>query len=273
MKVRILSGIVLIIVTVLPLYFGGPVLLGVSIILSLGGMYELYKLENIHKSILACLGYVLSVCYYMAIYFDRVNLLMPILVLAFMADMFLYVISYPKYKASQVIMAFFGMFYLTVMLSYIYRVRVLQNGIYLVWLIYITSWVNDTFAYFTGMAFGRGGKHKMAPMLSPKKTLEGLFGGIIITGLVGAGYGAYVGRYIKEIQASAVFFAIVSLGGAAISVIGDLAASALKRNYGIKDYGKLIPGHGGILDRYDSVIFTAPVVYYLVELLNNYIKL
>ena len=104
------------------------------------------------------------------------------------------------------------------------------------------------------------GKHKMAPVLSPKKSVEGAVGGVIGAALLGVAYAAATKGPMAE-------YAVICAAGALISMVGDLAASAVKRNQGIKDYGKLIPGHGGILDRFDSVIITAPVIYYMAVLL------
>ena len=158
---------------------------------------------------------------------------------------------------------FFGVFYVAVMLSYIYMTRLLPGGVFTVWLVFICSWGCDTCAYCVGMLIG---KHKMAPVLSPKKSVEGGIGGIAGAALIGALYALAVNHW-GNAGASVATFAIIGAVGGAISQIGDLAASAIKRYHNIKDYGKLIPGHGGILDRFDSVIFTAPIIYYLAVLL------
>lgn len=130
------------------------------------------------------------------------------------------------------------------------------------WLIFLCSWGCDTCAYCVGVLIG---KHKMSPKLSPKKSVEGAVGGIVGSMLLTLLY-AWVFRAQMQIQTQEmILLALISGVGALISMVGDLAASAVKRNYEIKDYGKLIPGHGGILDRFDSVIFTAPVIYYLAE--------
>ncbi|MBQ7706245.1 MAG: CDP-archaeol synthase, partial [Lachnospiraceae bacterium] len=107
------------------------------------------------------------------------------------------------------------------------------------------------------------GKHKMSPKLSPKKSIEGLFGGLLGAALVGGVYGYFFDKYVYAIERSVLIFAVIGFAGAIVAVIGDLTASAIKRNNDIKDYSNLIPGHGGILDRFDSIIFTAPVIYYL----------
>ena len=171
--------------------------------------------------------------------------------------MFVYVFTYPKYNAHQIMSAFFGVVYVAVMLSFIFLTRNLPEGKFIVWLIFLCSWGCDTCAYCVGMLIG---KHKMAPVLSPKKSVEGGIGGVVGAALLGAIYAA-------AIKGPMVEYAVICGIGALISMVGDLAASAIKRNQGIKDYGKLIPGHGGILDRFDSVIFTAPVIYYLAKII------
>jgi phosphatidate cytidylyltransferase len=110
------------------------------------------------------------------------------------------------------------------------------------------------------------GKHKLAPVLSPKKSIEGSIGGIVGSAIVGAIFGTYLDNTLG-LNNFTLILAIVGGVGSVISQVGDLAASAIKRNHDIKDYGKLIPGHGGIMDRFDSVIFTAPITYFMIILL------
>ena len=135
---------------------------------------------------------------------------------------------------------------------------------YFVWVIFISSWISDTCAYCVGMLFG---KHKLAPILSPKKSIEGSLGGIIGSAIVGALFGYFIVEQVITEQQVTWVFALIGGIGSIVSQIGDLAASAIKRNYDIKDYGKLIPGHGGIMDRFDSVLVTAPMIYFLFTLL------
>ena len=174
--------------------------------------------------------------------------------------MFVYVFTYPKYQTEQLLAAFFGVFYVAVMLSYVYQTRMLGAGTYIVWLIFLCSWGCDTCAYCVGMLIG---KHKMTPKLSPKKSVEGAVGGVIGAALLTVIYGMVFRGAMGSEMSHVWIMAAISAAGALVSMVGDLTASAIKRNYGIKDYGKLIPGHGGILDRFDSVIFTAPLIYFL----------
>ncbi len=260
-KTRLASGIVLIILALIFLIHGGMILLALLGIISLIGMYELYRVFQIEKTI-GIAGYVFSVLYYLLLVFDFSNTMM--LYMAFLiVSMCLYVFGYPKYHATQVMGMFFGFFYVSIMLSCIYLTRALDGGVYLVWLIFLCSWGCDTCAYCFGMLFG---KHKMAPKLSPKKSVEGAVGGVFGAVVLTLIYGFVLQEKTEVTTTYIVLMACICAVGACISMVGDLAASAIKRNYDIKDYGTLIPGHGGILDRFDSVIFTAPIIYYLALL-------
>ena len=137
----------------------------------------------------------------------------------------------------------------------------------MVWMILISSWGCDTFAYVVGKLIG---KKKIFPVLSPKKSLEGCVGGVLGAVLLGWLYGYFLVERIFPGESIAWAIALICGVGAVMSMVGDLAASAIKRDHEIKDYGKLIPGHGGIMDRFDSVIVTAPMTYFLTILVLNY---
>ena len=256
-KTRLISGIVLVALALLLIITGGNVLLGALCIISLIGMFELYRIFKIEKAPAGIAGYLAAIVYYLNLLFGFIPDMMMFVLGVLVVLMFIYVFSYPKYKTEQMLAAFFAVFYVAVMLSFVYRTRMLPMGTYTVWLIFLCSWGCDTCAYCVGMLIG---KHKMAPVLSPKKSVEGAVGGVVGAILLGIIYAAAT-------KGGMVEYAIICGVGALISMVGDLAASAIKRNQGIKDYGKLIPGHGGILDRFDSVIFTAPIIYFLSVLL------
>ena len=124
-------------------------------------------------------------------------------------------------------------------------------------MIFISSWICDTCAYAVGIVIG---KHKMVPKLSPKKSIEGAIGGVLGAAIVGGLYGYFVVEPVITEQNVTWVFVLISAAGAVISQIGDLAASAIKRNHDIKDYGKLIPGHGGIFDRVDGLLPVALIL-------------
>ena len=261
-KTRLVSGIFLVIAALLTIISGGYVLFVTLLCVSLLGIQELYKAIGVHKDgvgLLELAGYLGTILYYASLLlgFERYGMMAVLLGLVLL--MFVYVFTYPKYEADQVMSAFFGIVYVAVMLSFIFLTRNLEGGKFLVWLIFLCSWGCDTCAYCVGMLIG---KHKMSPVLSPKKSVEGAIGGVVGAALLGAIYAAVVGSHL-EAENPVITYAIICAVGALISMVGDLAASAIKRNHNIKDYGTLIPGHGGIMDRFDSVIFTAPVIYYL----------
>ena len=255
-KTRLLSGIVLVLVAFLTINCGGYVLLATLLCVSLIGMQELYRAMHVRKEGFGALELVsyagVLLIYLLLIPGDSAYPLMGVIA-SLVLIMCVYVFCYPAYQAGQIMAAFFGIVYVGVMLSYIYQTRMLPGGQFHVWLIFLCSWGCDTCAYCVGVLIG---KHKMAPVLSPKKSIEGAVGGVAGAVLLGVIYAFFT-------KGGMVEYGIICGVGALISMVGDLAASAIKRNQGIKDYGKLIPGHGGILDRFDSVIFTAPVIYYL----------
>ena len=262
---RVLSGIVLVIIALATILAGNLVLILTLGIVSLIAIYELSGAMKVRKeekfNFLEIGAYLGTIVYYCILYFTKdIRLIFMIIMAEFILMMSLYVITFPKYHADQMMSMAFSFIYAPVMLSFVYLTRSLEHGEYLVWMIFISSWVSDTFAYLVGISVG---KHKYLPKLSPKKSLEGSIGGIFGAALAGGLYGYFaLERIIPDVEITWILVAIGAVGSV-ISQIGDLAASAIKRNHDIKDYGKLIPGHGGIMDRFDSVIFTAPIIYFL----------
>lgn len=260
-KTRLISGIVLVIIALATIISGSWILFFTLLAVSLIGMRELYKVMKVsdeHVTVLELVGYLGAVLYYIAMKADFGNYGTMAIIISMILILFVYVFGYPKYHAEQVMAAFFGVVYVAVMLSFIYLTRSLPDGKFLVWLIFLCSWGCDTCAYCVGMLIG---KHKMAPVLSPKKSIEGAVGGVAGAALLGVIYAAATQGKMAE-------YALICAVGALISMVGDLAASAIKRNQNIKDYGKLIPGHGGILDRFDSMMFTAPAIYFVILFLR-----
>lgn len=267
---RLFSGIILLIIAIGAMWCGGGLLSGVLLLISLIAYKEMtvaLKVNTKEKSLNLpeVLGMLGVVVYYIFVAFsgDVQHLLMGI-VFTFMALMFGYVLTFPKYNAQQIVSAFFAFMYAPVMLSFVYMTREFL-GIYVVWLILISAWGCDTCAYAVGMLIG---KHKIFPVLSPKKSLEGCIGGMLGAALIGGIYGYFLfAKGVYPEQNIIGIMAFVCGVGAVMSMVGDLAASAIKRQNAIKDYGKLIPGHGGIMDRFDSMIVTAPMIYFLCALL------
>lgn len=256
MRTRIISGAVLTAILFGAVAGGKITMFLLSLLITIGGLFELYRVVDVHKSALGIVGYVLALSYYCLLWFDKMEYLQYFCVACGILIMFTYVCSFKTRTAKQAAFTLLGIFYVAIPISYMYKIRLLENGIYVFILVFVCSWIADTFAYFTGVTLG---KHKLVPHLSPKKSVEGAIGGVVGAALIGMIYGIVLGN-ILDTHIAAKFAAICAVG-AFISIFGDLSASAIKRNFNVKDYSNLIPGHGGILDRFDSVIFVTPIVY------------
>lgn len=156
----------------------------------------------------------------------------------------------------------FGIIYIIGFILFIPLIYSLENGKILIWYLAIAAWGTDTFAYFTGIRFG---KHKLTS-ISPKKTMEGSIGGIIGTVIISLIY-TYIINKTGSMEISYLAILAIAMVLSILSEIGDLAASSIKRYTGIKDFGELIPVHGGMLDRIDSILFIAPFAYFLLNLI------
>lgn len=267
---RLASGIVLVIIALGAMSFGSLPLALLLWAISLAAFRELTKALKCSRvpgkvNGLEILGFAGVTAYYLVLYLTRNStLLLMCIVGFFLLTLLMYVGAFPKFDAAQVAAAVFAFLYAPVMLSFVYLTRESNQGIYLVWMILISSWGCDTCAYVVGMLIGR---KKIFPLLSPKKSLEGCIGGVLGAGLLGWLYGHFFVETAFADGRVSWLTAVICAVGAVMSMAGDLAASAIKRNNDIKDYGKLIPGHGGIMDRFDSMIVTAPMTYFLAILL------
>ena len=278
---RLISGIVLVAIALLAFIFGGEILLGISVFISIAGYLELCRAVGVKEkdkkiNALEIVGIIGILAYYAVLYFfpaveegnaamSMGNVLYAVIPVigVFMLSMLLYVVRFPKYRSEQIMANVFNFLYAPLMLSFIYLTREQEAGKYIVWLILISSWGCDTCAYVVGMLIG---KKKIFPILSPKKSLEGCIGGVVGAGLIAALYAIFAVENVFPDKRVTIVITVICMVGAVMSQVGDLAASAIKRNHEIKDYGKLIPGHGGIMDRFDSVIVTAPMIYFLTVL-------
>ena len=258
MKTRIISAFTCVPLLVVALlqpfaWVWGIIVLAVSVM----GLYEFYKATDLLKSKPLCIMGYISAVYFTLGHFFVYPLGLPF-VLWFAGILFILMLIFnQKITANMIGLTLLSSAYIPYLLSYIIGIRQMNGGEFYIWLIVICAFLTETFAYFTGVAIG---KHKLCPNLSPKKTIEGAVGGTVGCGLFCMLYGLIMTRcFNQDINFLSLF--VLGLLGAVAAQLGDLTASAIKRQYGIKDYGNLIPGHGGILDRLDSIIFVAPVVY------------
>lgn len=245
-------------------------------------VFEMTRCVGLHKNLWVCLPLYVSaaapcfmrLCYLSNDVFDRFHPASLLLLAALLVVVWLYgvtVFSKGKLDITTVSTAFFGCLYAVggfTCAVYLHDFAG-EYGRYFYLMIFIGAWMTDTFAYFTGRLFG---KHKLIPEISPKKTVEGAIGGIVFCVLTFIGYALLYNNLWMgtEDEALNVFvFAVVGLFTSIVSMIGDLAMSAVKRHFGIKDYSQLLPGHGGILDRFDSVLAVSILLTAACVVLNG----
>lgn len=189
--------------------------------------------------------------------------IVSVLIPAGITILFLHVIlSNMKRNINDIAITFFGICYISLFLMFVPLIHSMENGKFLVWFVLAAAWGTDVFAYLVGKAIG---KHKFSK-ISPNKTIEGCVGGIIGAVLFGLGM-AFLFNNVFGTEFSYIKVLLIEIVLSIIGQIGDFAASSIKRYVGIKDFSNLIPGHGGMLDRIDSVIFIAPFAYVLLKLL------
>lgn len=275
MKTRIITAVVACCILLPVLIFSAtPVLPVAMAICSVIAIYEM----------MACIGfkraYVLTIPLYLAALglpfliryaADLYTVRQAVVALSLAVALYFFAVmtfSHGKYKPSDVSLAFMTAFYILAGFNAIMVLRDYEPGGKYVYLtVFIGAWVTDTFAYFCGMLLGRGGKHKLIPDVSPKKTVEGSIGGIVFCMLAMVIYGLVI-NHITDFHANYPILIIGGLLASIVSQIGDLCMSVIKRAYGIKDYGKLFPGHGGMLDRFDSVIAVSVVLAVFCSFFN-----
>ena len=248
--------------TVLLIIFSGfivyPIVLAA---LCVRGVFELMRVIGVEKRLsIAIPAYILSAVFPILAYFVDSDTTITYL-LALAAAMFVYmlylmgcgVFSKGKLSFSKLSELFTSITYVTVSFSSLSLMRYLDRevGVFVIVLVFLVSWACDTGAYFTGMLFG---KHKLIPEISPKKTVEGAIGGIVIATLAYLLYGFVLDKLIPEMYVNYIFLGVFGMLLSVFSQLGDLIASLLKREYGVKDYGRIFPGHGGVMDRFDSTV-------------------
>ncbi|MBP5490827.1 MAG: phosphatidate cytidylyltransferase [Lachnospiraceae bacterium] len=262
-KERLISGILLVLIAIGAIYVGGWVLWGVLLLISVIGMAELERVFEMHLSVPAALCLLAAIGYYLLIKFGQESYTVPLLLGLMLALLITFVIGYPRYEFTKLLVCFLALFYVAMTMCCLYRIRILSGGVYLVWLAFLGAWGSDTCAYCVGRLIG---KHKAFPVLSPKKSWEGCVGGVLGAALLGFVFALVFEGKITAVGNPLLACPVICACASILSQFGDLAASGIKRQHNIKDYGKLIPGHGGVLDRFDSVIFTAPATYLLLSL-------
>lgn len=212
------------------------------------------------------------------LYFNELTRFFPMLAGAFLLTMFLIMLfDHEHVKFQEISLMAFVAFLIPLSLStVVFLHKMSEYGIFYVILAFLIPWISDAGAYFVGSAIG---KHKMAPKISPKKSWEGFFGGIV-TAVVSVLIVSFGYPWIEEMINGSVSFkvnipllVIVAVVGSILGVIGDFSASLLKRQCEVKDFGSILPGHGGMLDRFDSMLFAAPFLYFVFSLIQPVVSI
>ncbi len=251
---RTISGALLLVMAIYSIHTGGLLLWAVSCAVGLAGIYEISSVTGLRRSRAAAAYAVTAVYYALLLNADICEASRPLTALAAaagMAVMSVHVLRYPGFTIDRRLWAALLIIYPGIMSSCIYLLRGMPDGQMQAYLVMIASWGSDTMAYLTGMTLGR---HHPFPVLSPKKSVEGCIGGAVGAAALGALLATTMDRTAAPV-------ALLAAAGAAAGQLGDLAASSIKRRYGKKDYGDLIMGHGGVMDRFDSTLFSGALIY------------
>ena len=274
MKQRIITGVLFAIFMVAVAVLSGTYVYPfVFTLFSVIGTIEMLNCIGTRNSLITAVPSIIyALICPVAAYFFRYGVIFA-LTIGFMSVMLMsLVFKSEKVKAEDVCTTFTMVSYVAICFSSIIRLRYVTTetgtdagepiGQYFFLLIFVAAWITDTFAYFTGFFFG---KHKLCPKISPKKTIEGSVGGTLFCVIAFIVYSVIVKGINSDLAPNYIGIAVVGLCMSVLSQIGDLLASVIKRTYGVKDYGSLFPGHGGVLDRFDSVLILAPFLLLLVE--------
>ena len=258
---RTITAVVLVAVFIpIVIFSDTPLFPAVMAVLSVIAAYEMLSCIGLRTNIAVSIpAYIYAAALPLVPFFAREDSLAPVFaasVVYLVVILAVTVFSRGKLDVTLSLSAFAGIFYTAVSFSSIMLLR--TEGKYLWLLVFIGPWLSDIFAYLVGRAIG---KHKLIPEVSPKKTVEGSLGGIVFAAAGFVLYAFIVKRFFDP--SLTPNYIVLAVSGAVVSVIsqiGDLSASVIKRHFGIKDYGWLFPGHGGVLDRFDSVLLTAPII-------------
>ncbi len=268
---RTITAAFILVVSVLLIIFSNYIVYPIVLsILAVIGVFEILRVMGSHKRlIIAIPAYICAAAFPTLAYFvtPETNLAFILIIAAAMFTYLLYlmgvsVFSKGKIPFSLISEVFTTVLYVTVSITSMSLIRYLDRpvGAFEVALVFGVAWACDVFAFLVGSAIG---KHKLIPEISPKKTVEGAVGGVVCTVVLCLAYGYVLDLVVADMVVDYLFLAIIGVVLPIVSQLGDLVASLIKREYGVKDYGKLFPGHGGVVDRFDSVFAVSTVLLIL----------
>lgn len=259
MLTRILTSLIGLVVFFAVIFANQYFLFGAVTLVVIGMVYEMYGVMEI-KNQIKVTGYISALVICMGMVFGQ-----TVLSIYAVSALFLLMMIYMHKKADvkEVMSAAFAAIFIASFMMAIVLIRK-DHGRFAVILPFVCAWLTDTGAYFAGTFLG---KHKLVPNISPKKTVEGSIGGIILSTAGAAAYILIVSGWTAGAM-EMLKYAAIGFVASILSQAGDLIASCIKRDFGKKDYGSILPGHGGILDRFDSVLFIMPFIYYALQFIG-----
>ncbi len=259
MKQRILTAIVGVPILLLLMYLGGAPFAFFVFVLGTVAVHELYSMAKGRHQILFVPVLLGVWAMFLSSWLGVSNWLTVGILITFCLVFGHAVFHFPEFDVVDIAVNFMALIYIGWTLSHLILLGNMDNGRVLVFMAFLAMWANDSGAYFIGTWFG---KRRPWGAISPKKSVEGTIGGIVITCIALF----LMNLYFELMPLAAPIF--IGIAVAIIGLIGDLMESMLKRYYGVKDSGKILPGHGGFLDRFDSVMLAAPMMYYCILLVN-----
>ncbi len=270
MKSRILTAIIGMPIVLIVFFFYNTIALNIAI--SAISIIAVYEILHTTKYVKNPALLITSMLFAGVVPFTQMGVLKEMFTVIVMAYIvILIVILFAKHstlKFEEIAISFTCAFLVPYAFSSIVFVREIQTqtALHSIIMIFLCAWISDTGAYFTGLLFGR---HKLAPTISPKKTIEGAIGGIFFCIIVNIAftyiYADVVSKGDIQLQVQLAALLILSFVGSIVGILGDLTTSIIKRQCEIKDFGHIMPGHGGILDRFDSILFIAPFLYIVLQ--------
>lgn len=260
---RVISALVGIPIVIASVYYGGLwYALFLILVVNLGTFEYNHLLKNKGYSASAILSFIGVSLFIVALYFEKYDLIYPLIMALFFFLFIGALFNMEKMSIAESALSLWGIIYIGGMSGYLLMLRMLPDGAMYTYLLLAGVWIHDTLAYFIGVKWGM---RKFAPQISPNKSMEGSLAGILGTVSIFFSASILIPGIIPLNPGQAV---ILALGISVFAQLGDLLESALKRQLKVKDSGGIIPGHGGILDRFDSLFLTAPFVYCFFLLIN-----
>jgi len=256
LKTRIISAVIGIPVLLFILYQGGLAWTALFLLLAVIALYEYLDMMKKHghkPQFIIAYGLLLLMLFHE----QAAQYFLPLLLAIIILIVLEFVLMYPKFSLEDIAINFLGTFYIGFLFSFAMQMQTIEQPFFAMLLVLLVTWGSDIGGYLFGRLWG---KNKMAPLLSPNKTWAGSVGGLILASAVAVAFG-YIFP-LNGLTVGQIF--IMAVLGSAVAQLGDLFESGMKRYFSVKDSGNIIPGHGGVLDRFDSFMLVLPVIYYFI---------